>query len=203
MTTRGLRVASPPSRPEADNTRILSHAYLDRHAEQHHRVGINVATNLLQVLRLEDLRERALATPHARLHALLEVIGSVRLVLLPAECGHVGGPCGPPGIAPAGTSRTGDRLGQGGLVSGCAMFSTGQHCYGGGHLSTGAALVAIWSRYTPPAGSVPGSTNRRLLSVSVRTSASLLGTPTAEAPSPALGACHSAVPRSAVLACRR
>jgi hypothetical protein len=65
--------------PEADNTRILSHAYLDRHTEQHHRVGINVATNLLQVLRLDDLRERALATPHARLHALLEVISDAEV----------------------------------------------------------------------------------------------------------------------------
>lgn len=61
--------------PEAANTRILSHPYLDRHAEQHHRVGINVASNLLQVLRLEELRERALSTPHTRLHALLELVG--------------------------------------------------------------------------------------------------------------------------------
>ncbi len=61
--------------PEADNTRILTDAYLDRHAQEHHRVGVNIASNLLQVLRLEDFRERALATRHTRLHALLDIVG--------------------------------------------------------------------------------------------------------------------------------
>lgn len=76
---RGRLMLTYTPLPETDNTRILSHSYLDRHAEQHHRVGINVASNLLQVLRLEEFRERALATRHTRLHALLDLVGDAEV----------------------------------------------------------------------------------------------------------------------------
>lgn len=61
--------------PEADNAHILAHPHLARHAELYHRVGVNVASDLLQLLRQAEFRERALATRHTRLHALLDIVG--------------------------------------------------------------------------------------------------------------------------------
>jgi hypothetical protein len=73
-----LRLTYTPL-PEADNARILADAYLYRHAETHHRVAVNVASNLLQILCLEEFRDRALATRHARLHALLGIVGDAEV----------------------------------------------------------------------------------------------------------------------------
>lgn len=77
---RGQLVLEYTPLHEQDNIRILSHPYLAIHAAEHHRVGINVASNLLQVLRIEEFRDRAMATPHSRLHALLATIGDAEVV---------------------------------------------------------------------------------------------------------------------------
>lgn len=61
--------------PEEDNARLLAHPHLARHAELYHRVGIDIASELLLLLRREEFRERALATPHTCLHALLGIVG--------------------------------------------------------------------------------------------------------------------------------
>jgi len=73
-----LRLAYTPL-PEADNARILADAYLDRHADAHHRVGVNIASNLLRMLRLEEFRDRALATRHTRLHTLIDIVDDVEV----------------------------------------------------------------------------------------------------------------------------
>jgi hypothetical protein len=64
---------------ESDNARILAHPHLARHAELYHRVGVNIASNLLGLLRRAELRERALATPNTRLHALLDILGDAEM----------------------------------------------------------------------------------------------------------------------------
>lgn len=77
---RGRLILTYTPLPETDNLRILSDPYVATHAAQHHRVGINVASHLLQVLRLEEFRDRAIATPHSRLHALLDTVGDAEVV---------------------------------------------------------------------------------------------------------------------------
>lgn len=76
---RGRLVLTYTPLPESDNIRVLSDPYVATHAAQHHRVGINVASNLLQVLRLEEFRDQAMASPHSRLHALLDTVGDAEV----------------------------------------------------------------------------------------------------------------------------
>ena len=79
VTERGRLELTYTPWPEADNARILAHPHLAQHAELYHRVGVNIASELLGLLRQAEFRERALATPHTRLHTLLGIIGDAAM----------------------------------------------------------------------------------------------------------------------------
>jgi hypothetical protein len=60
---------------------IIDGSELAKHPDKTHRGAINVASNLLAVLRVvPELRERALASPHRRLPELLLAIGDAELI---------------------------------------------------------------------------------------------------------------------------
>jgi hypothetical protein len=60
---------------------IIDGSELAQHPDETHRGAVNVASNLLAVLRVvPELRERALASPHRRLPELLRAIGDAELI---------------------------------------------------------------------------------------------------------------------------
>ncbi|MEV6328515.1 hypothetical protein [Streptomyces sp. NPDC051909] len=54
---------------------IVEHPEAVAHADDHHRVGVNVASLTLAALRSEGVRGRAMQAPHPRLRALLRAVG--------------------------------------------------------------------------------------------------------------------------------
>ncbi|WP_344428922.1 hypothetical protein [Amycolatopsis minnesotensis] len=76
---------------------IMNNSTLAEHMDQVRRAGVNLASNLLAALRLPKLRERALASPHERLHRLLDLVGDADLINDPGQdhrflvSGHPGG----------------------------------------------------------------------------------------------------------------
>lgn len=60
--------------PDERTAAVLDHAVVRDAAVDHHRAGMNLASNFLDLLRSDELLDRTLAAPHPRLHALVRAL---------------------------------------------------------------------------------------------------------------------------------
>jgi hypothetical protein len=71
---RGRLLLGYTALPETQNAAILAHPNVTGAAAAHRRAGINLASNYLDLLRSEHMIERALVSPHPKLHTLIRAV---------------------------------------------------------------------------------------------------------------------------------